>query len=199
MSLIDKAKKIIDDREKLYGDPATNLGAVAQMWNAYIEVKMARAEREGDSWHLGAHDVCAMMNLLKTARFANNPKHADNPLDAIGYWALTERCGEEQPEQPEPSEPPFKDGDPVSVRATVICVPHPDKSLTLHDAGGIEFYAPRSATRGELLAGADVTVDAVHIGVSDFTHEDHPCARVNVVGGRSQTVARAALTPRVTP
>lgn len=90
---IDQAREIIyGDREKTYGNPSRNLQAIAEMWNAYIGVKLDRAEREGDSWFLNAKDVCALMSLLKAARFANSPDHVDNVVDAIGYWALVERC-----------------------------------------------------------------------------------------------------------
>ena len=86
---IDEARDIIyGDREKTYGSPARNLTAVATMWQAYLSVLL---DKTGDI-HLLPEDVCAMMALLKTARFANDPTHRDNSVDAIGYWALIERC-----------------------------------------------------------------------------------------------------------
>lgn len=96
-SALDKAKRIIyGDREKTYGNPSRNLQAVAEMWMAYLAVKLDKAHSQGDwrTWQLNAKDVCAMMGLLKTARFANDPGHDDNIVDAIGYWALVERCDE---------------------------------------------------------------------------------------------------------
>jgi len=88
---IDEAREIIyGDREKTYGNPARNLTAVATMWQAYLNVLLDKSH-DGEL-HLTAEDVCAMMALLKTARFANSPDHRDNIVDAIGYWALIERC-----------------------------------------------------------------------------------------------------------
>lgn len=86
---IDEARDIIHgDREKTYGSPARNLTAVAAMWQAYLEVLLDK----DSEFRLTAEDVCAMMSLLKAARFANDPTHRDNIVDAIGYWALIERC-----------------------------------------------------------------------------------------------------------
>lgn len=91
MTALDQAKEIIyGDREKTYGHPAKNLETIACMWNAYIG---ARGEDP-----LMAEDVAVMMSLLKAARFANDPTHKDNVVDAIGYWALVERCGKRDKE-----------------------------------------------------------------------------------------------------
>lgn len=89
---LDSAKRIIyGDREKTYGSPARNLECVARMWSAYLDTKLSA---NAGKLAINSKDVCAMMNLLKTARFANDPEHIDNVVDGIGYWALVERCDE---------------------------------------------------------------------------------------------------------
>lgn len=87
---LDKAKEIIyGDREKTYGTPDKNLKTIARMWSAYLE---SRLNMRNLPVELNAVDVCWMMNLLKTARAAHDQSWGDNPVDAIGYLALTERC-----------------------------------------------------------------------------------------------------------
>lgn len=86
---LDEARSVIyGDREKTYGNPARNLQAVADMWSAYLRT---RREVTGEI-SLTPQDVCVLMSLLKSARFANDPSHRDNIVDAIGYWALLDRC-----------------------------------------------------------------------------------------------------------
>lgn len=85
---LDEARAIVyGDRERTYGHPTKNLDTIARMWAAYLE------NRFGIDWlNLEHRDVAVMMTLLKAARFANDPTHRDNVVDAIGYWALVERC-----------------------------------------------------------------------------------------------------------
>lgn len=90
-SSIDKAREIIyGDREKTYGSPDKNLTAIATMWSAYMTSKF------NIKVDINAKDVCVLMSLLKAARFANDQTHSDNIVDAIGYWALIERCNTEE-------------------------------------------------------------------------------------------------------
>ena len=85
---IDTAKKIIyGDREKTYGKPSKNLNAIAVMWSAYLSSKF------NQSIVVDAHDVCMMMVTLKVSREANR-RIEDNPIDIIGYAALTDRIKE---------------------------------------------------------------------------------------------------------
>lgn len=91
-TVLDEAEEVIyGDRENTHGHPSRNLGAIAAMWQAYINVKLSKAGSVVELV-LEDTDVCAMMNLLKVARFANDPTNRDNVVDGIGYWALVERC-----------------------------------------------------------------------------------------------------------
>ena len=64
---------IINERAKHYGDPRPNHDRIAGMWSAYLDTTLT------------AHDVAAMMVLLKIARAKLDPFHDDNITDAIGY------------------------------------------------------------------------------------------------------------------
>lgn len=94
VTTLDRAREIIyGDREKTYGHPSRNLQTIAEMWNAYLAVKIDKvALDQATSWRLDTKDVCVLMSLVKAARFANDPDHEDNEVDAIGYWALVGRC-----------------------------------------------------------------------------------------------------------
>ena len=52
---------------------------IADFWSTYLDRRIA------------AHDVGAMMALLKVARIRSNYKHPDNWVDGAGYMA----CGGE--------------------------------------------------------------------------------------------------------
>lgn len=64
------------DRNRDYGDPRPNFEATAQMWSAYKGVEFS------------AHDVAAMMILLKVARLSESPHKLDNWIDSAGYAGL---------------------------------------------------------------------------------------------------------------
>ena len=64
------------DRNRDYGDPRPNMQATADMWSAYKGVKFE------------AHDVPAMMMLLKIVRISVSPWKADNWDDAEAYGGM---------------------------------------------------------------------------------------------------------------
>lgn len=73
---LDKAAEcVLKDRQNQYGKPEDCFGMIARMWGAYLGVCVS------------AHDVAAMMALLKIARFRHNPFHEDNAVDCAGYAA----------------------------------------------------------------------------------------------------------------
>lgn len=78
--LLTDAEKIINgDRNNEYGEPTQDFDRTAIMWSMYLG-------RE-----LQAHDVAAMMILLKLSRIVWSPKNRDHWLDIAGYSA----CGYE--------------------------------------------------------------------------------------------------------
>lgn len=86
------AECVLKDRQNQYGKPEDCFATIAAMWSAYLGCNVA------------AHDVAAMMALLKIARFRHCPDYADNAVDLAGYAACMietatawEREGEDSP------------------------------------------------------------------------------------------------------
>jgi len=77
---------VLKDRQNQYGKPEDCFGMIARMWGAYLGVCVS------------AHDVAAMMALLKIARFRHNPSHEDNAVDLAGYAACMVECATAQEE-----------------------------------------------------------------------------------------------------
>lgn len=79
--LLEEAAKITNgERQDHYGTPENNFDRIAKMWNAYTGVT-----------NFKAHDVAAMMILLKVARISSDPQHLDSWIDTAGYAS----CGGE--------------------------------------------------------------------------------------------------------
>lgn len=75
--IIDTARgHITIDRTAQHGRPENSFQRIAELWSTYLDVKIE------------PHEVAAMMVLLKIARFAKNPTHLDNSVDAVGYAAI---------------------------------------------------------------------------------------------------------------
>ena len=75
--ILDIAKHYItQDRAATHGGAEDSFADIAAMWSIYL------------GHPVGPEDVAMMMVLLKVVRFKNNPQHADNPIDAVGYSAL---------------------------------------------------------------------------------------------------------------
>ena len=88
--LDEAAKCVLQDRQNQYGRPEDCFQLIADLWGSYLRRCIS------------AHDVAAMMALLKIARFRHNPGHLDNAVDLAGYAACMaetatawEREGEE--------------------------------------------------------------------------------------------------------
>ena len=74
---------VLRNREADYGTPEQNFQNIASLWNTYIYAIDHRS--------LFAHDVAALLALLKIARIASGNGKADNWVDLAGYAA----CGGE--------------------------------------------------------------------------------------------------------
>lgn len=71
-SLLDAAKKIVEERGKDYGDINQSFNRIAKFWSAYKGVEIT------------PKDVAAMMMLLKISRWVTSDK-PDTLLDIVGY------------------------------------------------------------------------------------------------------------------
>lgn len=84
--ILDTAKKCVcGDREQDYGSPESNFQTIADLWAVYLQGCGVTID------FLEAHDVAAMLALLKIARIASGHAKADNWVDLAGYAA----CGGE--------------------------------------------------------------------------------------------------------
>ena len=78
--ILDAAKRcVFGDREQDYGSPERNFEKIAEFWSTYM------------GYPVVAHDVAAMLALLKIARIATGHAKEDNWIDLAGYAA----CGGE--------------------------------------------------------------------------------------------------------
>ena len=70
----EKLKKILDDRQKEYGDPLLNFTDIGIIWGTLLRIEP-----------IPAYQVALLMDSLKTVRCFNNPSHEDSWLDKEGY------------------------------------------------------------------------------------------------------------------
>jgi hypothetical protein len=74
------------DRALNYGKPEDNFQRIAILWSAWFHI---RKEPPDSAVPFSPFDVAIMNILLKIARLANSPGHADSWIDIAGYAA----CG----------------------------------------------------------------------------------------------------------
>jgi hypothetical protein len=91
--LLLQAREIVAGaRRQAYGNPEDNFGTIAALWDAYLRRRHLTGNlgdyMEGRT-NITATDVAAMMALMKVARLAESPQHADSWRDLAGYAA----CG----------------------------------------------------------------------------------------------------------
>lgn len=79
--LKEAEKCVCGNREQDYGTPEDSFEMIGKLWTVYLDC----------ATKIDAHDVAAMMALLKIARISENPQHMDSWVDGCGYFA----CGGE--------------------------------------------------------------------------------------------------------
>ena len=79
--LSEAEKCVCGKREQDYGTPEDSFEMIGKLWIVYLDY----------ATKIDAHDVAAMMALLKIARISENPQHMDSWVDGCGYLA----CGGE--------------------------------------------------------------------------------------------------------
>ena len=80
--VLNEAEKCVcGQREHEYGVPEDSFEMIGKLWTVYLDY----------ATKIDAHDVAAMMALLKIARIAKSPDHMDSWCDLAGYAS----CGGE--------------------------------------------------------------------------------------------------------
>ena len=79
--LSEAEKCVCGQREQDYGTPEDSFEMIGKLWTVYLDY----------ATKIDAHDVAAMMALLKIARIAKSPDHMDSWCDLAGYAS----CGGE--------------------------------------------------------------------------------------------------------
>jgi hypothetical protein len=93
--LLEQALKIVTGaRRAAYGTPEDNFTCIANLWMDYLQRRAATVCGKGsrDLVTITAGDVAAMMILMKAARLAETPNHADSWRDIAGYAACGARA-----------------------------------------------------------------------------------------------------------
>lgn len=95
-SILEEAQRIVNGpRAKDYGPARENHQRIADLWNAYLNVRTELVAPE---------DVAVMMILLKIARFMENGYHRDTVVDIAGYAGVLEKMqlpeSERHPQEP---------------------------------------------------------------------------------------------------
>ena len=79
--LSEAEKCVCGHREQDYGTPEDSFEMIGKLWTVYLDY----------ATKIDAHDVAAMMALLKIARISKSPDHMDSWCDLAGYAS----CGGE--------------------------------------------------------------------------------------------------------
>lgn len=79
--LSEAERCVCGQRENEYGVPEDSFEMIGKLWTVYLDY----------ATKIDAHDVAAMMALLKIARIAKSPDHMDSWCDLAGYAS----CGGE--------------------------------------------------------------------------------------------------------
>lgn len=79
--LSEAERCVCGQREQDYGTPEDSFEMISKLWTVYLDY----------ATKIDAHDVAAMMALLKIARIAKSPDHMDSWCDLAGYAS----CGGE--------------------------------------------------------------------------------------------------------
>ncbi len=87
-AILEHAKRLTEgDRNKVYGDPDSNMSCFAHLVDAYLG-GLYSAGRSG----LNATDGAMILALLKISRVAANQTHWDSYIDLAAYAAIGGEC-----------------------------------------------------------------------------------------------------------
>lgn len=101
--------EILEERQKVYGDPVEMHERIASVWSAIINK------------HITAHEVALMMVGLKLCRSQNSPEHTDSITDMLGYSEIAKLIVDRQ-EGPSENTVSHDLGDDPSLEAQLVSV-----------------------------------------------------------------------------
>lgn len=78
--------EIVSSRGTNYGPPEDNFANIASLWSTWLKA------RHGIDLKLDRADVGVMSAMIKIARLAQTPGHADSALDGAIYLMLGHGC-----------------------------------------------------------------------------------------------------------
>jgi len=81
--LADADQLVNGDRNAAYGPPTQDFARTAAMWSAYLGIEVQ------------AHDVAALMVMLKVSRISWSPERRDSWVDLAGYAACGWDCAKD--------------------------------------------------------------------------------------------------------
>lgn len=154
--LDEAAKCVLKDRQNQYGKPEDCFSMIAAMWSAYLNCCVS------------AHDVAAMMALLKIARFRANPGHLDNAVDLAGYAACMaetvtawERAGQEEQEEGK-RDHEFLEG---------VFAPYTEKEPEFKSRDKVQARLGDGVWRDAVVTGKEITFGKLHytVKIADFS------------------------------
>ncbi len=82
--LANAAKITLQDRNISYSEPEDNFGCIASMMRAYFQGRTLNT--------IAAHDVAAIMIMVKLSRIRQSPEKPDHWIDLAGYAACGGEC-----------------------------------------------------------------------------------------------------------
>ena len=80
-------KGLMDSRGADYGPPPENFETTAKLWQVWADRRWPNSNITYTDV-----DVASMLDLVKTARLANSPKHRDSWMDKGGYAGCAIEC-----------------------------------------------------------------------------------------------------------
>ena len=93
-AILREAESLITgDRNSQYGPPTQDFTRTAAFWTTYLGDKLKDGEK------VQAHDIAAMMALLKLSRITWSPEKQDSWADAAGYIGCGWECVVEEQSQ----------------------------------------------------------------------------------------------------
>lgn len=84
-SILDDAKKAVEQRREAYGSPKPNFERIKERWNLHLRQRGLLPASTDPTLAIDETDVAVMMAEVKLARLIETPDHRDSVVDWAGY------------------------------------------------------------------------------------------------------------------